>query len=261
MLSMNTDDTTKIVCREWDRGVHMPASLSGKLSFDEAYRVQLGLLAHLQARGEKQIGWKVGLTAEAIRKQFSAAEPCFGLLFESGHRKSGHTFQHSDLIEVGFENELCLTVGKALRGPGLTLDDIRQAVTHAAPALEIVENRGPFAQDIPLALADNAQQKAFVTGSAVALTGAGGPDGLATSNVTVFVNGASQEAAPATAVMGGGPLLSVVWLANKLAAFDRGIEAGQLIMAGSFTKQYRPAKGDTVEARFTPFGSVTAKFS
>ena len=256
---MTTDETIQILCREWDAGRHMPAALRGELSFDEAYRVQLGLLAHLEAKGERQVGWKVGLTADAIRAQFGATEPCFGILYASGHRPSGHVFAHADLIKPGFENELCLTIGTTLRGPGVTLDQARRAVTHAAPAMEIVENRGPFAQDIPLALADNAQQKAFVTGSPVRLDLSA--DALPKATVAVVVNGAEVERAPATAVMGGGPLLSVVWLANKLAQFGRTVERGHLIMAGSFTKQYRPAKGDTVEARFAPFGTVTARFA
>ena len=168
---MDTNTTIQLLCREWDAGRHMPAALMGKLSFEQAYRVQLGLLAHLEAKGERQVGWKVGLTADAIRAQFGATEPCLGVLFASGHKPSGHTFTHADLIEPGFENELCLTVGTRLRGPGVTLDQVARAVTHTAPALEIVENRGPFARDIPLALADNAQQKAFVTGTAVRLDG------------------------------------------------------------------------------------------
>ncbi len=179
---MTTSEHIETLCREWDAGRHMPPSMMGKLSFDEAYRVVFGLLAHLEGKGERQVGWKVGLTAEAMRAQFGAKEPCLGILFASGHRDSGHVFKHSDLIAPGFENELCLTIGKTLRGPGVTLEAVAAAVTHVAPALEIVENRGPFAQDIPLALADNAQQKAFVTGAETALS-AGGAHALAAATV------------------------------------------------------------------------------
>ena len=47
----------------------------------------------------------------------------------------------------------------------MTLAQARAAISAAAPALEIVERRGDFAADLNLALADNAQQKAFVTGT------------------------------------------------------------------------------------------------
>jgi 2-keto-4-pentenoate hydratase len=107
-------------------------------------------------------------------------------------------------------------------------------------------------------MADNAQQKGFVTGAPVAL-GPANRD-FARSRVNVLVNGAPREEASGAEVMGGGALLSVVWLANKLAEFGRPLEAGMRIMSGSFTKQYALAKGDVIEASFEPFGHVRAQF-
>lgn len=239
-------------------GRHCPAGWQGRLSMDDAYAVQLAMLDRRVAAGEAQAGWKVGLTAAAMRAQQGVFEPCFGYLLAGGQRASGHAFSFDDLIAPGFENELCLTVGAPLRGPGIGLDEVRAAVTHAAPALEIVEKRGAFAADLPMSMADNAQQKAFVTGPAVALDGTNGD--LAKAEVTVYVNGSLAERASGSAVMEAGALLSVQWLADKLAAFGRHIEPGALIMSGSFTKQYPIAKGDTVRAAFTPFGTVEARF-
>lgn len=61
--------------------------------------------------------------------------------------------------------------------------------------------------------------------------------------------------------MGTGPYASIQWLANTLGAYGRALEPGMLVMAGSFTRQYPIAAGDAVEARFSPFGSVTAQFA
>ena len=158
----------------WDaasRGVYYPSQWRGKLSMDDAYRVQLGILARHVAAGERQAGWKVGLTARAMQIQQRVHEPVFGVLLESGNRPSGTVFRFDELIQPGFENELCLTIGATLRGPGVTVDAARAAITAAAPALEIIERRGDFAADLPLALADNAQQKAFVTGPPASATG------------------------------------------------------------------------------------------
>ena len=60
--------------------------------------------------------------------------------------------------------------------------------------------------------------------------------------------------------MGEGAVLSVQWLANKLAEFGRSLDAGSLVMSGSFTKQYPLGAGDVVESHFTPFGRVGARF-
>ena len=239
-------------------GNFMPPAWRGKLSMDAAYQVQLAIMRRRIGLGERQTGWKVGLTAAAMRAQQNVHEPCFGYLLASGHRPSGYRYDFNGLIAPGFENELCLRVSTVLRGPDVTLAQVAAAVTHAAPALEVIEKRGNFTDDLPLAMADNAQQHSYVTGAEIALTDA--HRDLGGAKVDVLTNGVLQETAPGAAVMGEGALLSVQWLANKLAEFRLGIEAGQVIMSGSFTRQYAIAKDMAVESRFSPFGIVTARF-
>jgi 2-keto-4-pentenoate hydratase len=237
------------------RGVHHPAAWQGRLTMDEAYRVQLGLLGRYVASGERHAGWKVGLTSRAMQEQQRVHEPVFGFLLESGNAASGTIFAHASLIRPGFENELCIAMGAPLAGPGVTLDQARAAIASVAPALEIVERRGDLTADLNLALADNAQQKAFITGPAVPL----GELDLAAVTVEVIVNDVSQERARGAEVLGT-PVASVAWLANKLAQYGRRLEAGVRIMSGSFTKQYLLSPGDRVEACFSPVGTVRAEF-
>lgn len=250
--------TAAALWAEWHRGRHMPAEWMGRLTLDQAYDVQLALLDRFAAIGEAQAGWKVGLTAAAMRAQWNIHEPCFGFLLKSGHKPSGTRFRSAGVIAPGFENELCLRIGTRLQGPGITLDQAIAAVSHAAPALEIVEKRGPFSEDIALAMADNAQQYAFVTGAEVALTEANRD--LAAATVEVDVNATVLDRAAGAEVMGGGGFLSVQWLANKLAEFGRALEPGMLVMSGSFTKQYPIAQGDRITSKFSPFGAVSAVF-
>ena len=75
----------------------------------------------------------------------------------------------------------------------------------------------------------------------------------------VSINGVEQELATGAEVLGT-PLESIRWLAGKLAGFGRRLEAGTLVMSGSFTRQYDIAKGDRVETAFRPFGTATAQF-
>lgn len=252
---MTIDRMVDTVWQGIQRGIHHPAELHGKLSLDDAYRVQFGLLARYDQAGERQAGWKVGLTAKAMQAQQGVHEPVFGFLLASGHRPTGTVFDFASLIRPGFENELCITVGTKLTGPGVTLEDARAAISQVAPALEIIEKRGDFRADLPLALADNAQQKAFVTGTAVPL---GGLD-LAAVTLDLTVNGVLQERARGAEVLGT-PVASIAWLANKLAEFGRSLEAGMRVMSGSFTRQYDVTRGDAVGARFEPLGLVSAEF-
>jgi 2-keto-4-pentenoate hydratase len=54
----------------------------------------------------------------------------------------------------------------------------------------------------------------------------------------------------------GNPLNSVIWLARKLPEFGRSIRAGDLIMSGSFTRQFQIEPGDRVDAAFLGIGNV-----
>ena len=74
--------------------------ICGHLSLDQAYRIQLGLVARRCSAGERQLGWKVGLTAEPIQQQFGFHEPVFGCVLDS--KPSGHVFGPDDLINPGF---------------------------------------------------------------------------------------------------------------------------------------------------------------
>jgi 2-keto-4-pentenoate hydratase len=139
----------------------------------------------------------------------------------------------------------------------VTVEAARAAIVAVAPALEVIERRGDFAADLGVSLADNCQQKAFVTGAPTAPLPA--EVRLADTTVEVAINGRSVERASGVAVMGD-PAASVAWLANKLADFGRAVEPGMRIMSGSLTRQYAMSRGDRIESRFAPFGPVRAEF-
>ena len=67
-----------------------------RLSREEAYRVQLGVLARHVAAGERQAGWKVGLTSMAMQAQQGVHEPVLGFLLQSGEQPSGTRFRHAE---------------------------------------------------------------------------------------------------------------------------------------------------------------------
>jgi 2-keto-4-pentenoate hydratase len=233
-----------------------PAEWIGRLDRETAYRVQLGILAHHVRGGDRHVGWKVGLTSKAMQIQQRVHEPVFGFLLASGDRASGARLPFAELINPGFENELCLTVGRTLRGPGVTNDQAQAALAAMAPAFEIIEKRGDFAADLNVSLADNAQQRAYVTGAAVPV-----PTGfdLAAVALELSVNGGAPDRATGAEVLGT-PAASIAWLANKLAELGLALEAGMKVMSGSFTRQYALTRGDRIAATFTPIGPVRADF-
>ena len=238
------------------QGEYFPSAWADRLAIDDAYRIQLGLIRDRCAQsGQRRIGWKVGLTARAIQQQFGFDEPVFGCLLEEGKITSGHAFKYSDLIRPGFENELCMELARDV-APGAPFEVVAASIGAIHPALEIIETRGDFVGQIALALADNAQQFAFVLGPPVPTAKAGD---LAKLVARVRVNGADVGEGRGDAVLGH-PFNSVAWLATKLESFGETLRAGDLIMTGSFTRQFPLAAGDRVETEFGGLGKVTAAF-
>src|SRR5262245_55913461 len=127
------------------RGEYFPTAWFDRLTLDQAYAIQLGMIARRVAGGERQIGWTVGLTAPAIQQQFGFHEPVFGCILES--RPSGYMFRRDELIRPGFESELCLHVSETLSGE-VDMATVRRAVDRVHPSLEIIETRGDLSAQI-----------------------------------------------------------------------------------------------------------------
>jgi 2-keto-4-pentenoate hydratase len=230
------------------RGEYLPAAYFDRLSLDEAYRIQLALIERRCVAGEKQIGWKIGLTSKAIQQQFGFHEPCFGCILET--RPNAHIFTAGELIKPGFETELCMRLGQPLAGP-VSMEEVHAAVAVVHPSFEIIETRGDPAQ-IELMLADNAQQHSVILGEPVALTPALQLDKV---EARVELNGAVVATGLGAAVLDH-PLNSVAWLARKLAEYGRSLQAGELVMTGSLVRQFPLAPGDCARASFSGIGTV-----
>ena len=251
-MTTTNDSLIEAFWQARQHGVYFPPAYFGKLTIEQSYAIQLGLIERRRAAGERQIGWKVGLTSPAIQQQFGFHEPVFGCVLDS--QPSGHVFAPTELIAPGFENELCMRLRVDLSGT-VTVDQARAAIDVVYPAMEIIETRGPFTEQIALALADNAQQKTVILGSPSAL-----PADLTAIEAHVSINGQPVATGTGDAVLGN-PLNSIVWLASKLGLYGRGLKAGEIVMTGSFTRQFPIAPGDKIETVFSGLGAVATEMS
>ena len=249
-----TIDLPRAVEEFWaarSRAEHFPAGYFDRLSLDEAYRIQLALIDRRCAQGERQIGWKVGLTSKAIQEQFGFHEPAFGCILET--RPSGHVFAAGELIGPGFETELCMRLGRPLAGE-VSLEEVQAAVAVVHPSFEITETRGDPGQ-IALMLADNAQQRSVILGEPIELTPTLRLDQVEAS---VELNGNVVATGIGAAVLDH-PLNSVVWLARKLGEYGRSLRAGEVVMTGSLVRQFPLAPGDRAWASFSGVGTVEVR--
>jgi 2-keto-4-pentenoate hydratase len=58
----------------------------------------------------------------------------------------------------------------------------------------------------------------------------------------------------------GNPAIAVAWLAQKVASFGVGLEAGHVVLPGSCTRAYDVKAGDAVVAAFEGLGTVSVSF-
>ncbi len=244
----------------WDaaaRGEHFPEALQGRLDVTAGYRTQQEMLARHLANGEVQGGWKIGFTAPAVREQFNSDAPVFGYLLESRGFSSGLSFSFGDMINPALESELCFTIGKPLKGPGITREQVQGAIAAVTPALEIIELRGNAAQDLGLGIADDVMQWGWVLG----------PDvrpypkdlDLGAVHATIRRNGAVVGDHIGRDVIDD-QLASLAWLANALADYGAGLRPGQRVLTGSFGRPLPISRGERWETVFEGLGTVAARF-
>ena len=255
---MDTQDAGKLLWESAQKGLYYPYALQGKLTLEEAYRVQLEVLSRMVAGGETQAGWKIGLTADAVRALFKSDTAVHGYLLQSNGFSSGYTFDHDQVTTPSIESELCFILRKDLHGPGVTPEAVLDALDGVCPAFEILERRGDMATDLPLGVADNVSQWSYVLGKPVKPY----PRALDLGQIRAEVRCNGQVVA---SVLGkdviDNQIHSIAWLANSLAHFGRSLEAGQVILSGSFHRPMPITKGDRWETRFSTVGNVTATFA
>jgi 2-oxo-hept-3-ene-1,7-dioate hydratase len=75
----------------------------------------------------------------------------------------------------------------------------------------------------------------------------------------LFRNGQIEETGIAAGVLNH-PANGVAWLADRLAAQGEHLEAGEVVLAGSFTRPVDIIRGDTFHADYGRFGSVSCQF-
>ncbi|MEN3375500.1 MAG: 2-oxo-hept-3-ene,7-dioate hydratase, partial [Hyphomicrobiales bacterium] len=140
--------------------------------------------------------------------------------------------------------------------PGVGLTDVLRATEYVVPAMEIVDARMVNPRKIFDTISDNGAAAGIVVGGRpvgpmdVDLRWVGG---------IMMRNSEIEETGLAAGVLGH-PAMGVAWLANKLGSLGVTLEAGHLVLAGSFTRIVVAHKGDTIHADFGPLGSISLQF-
>jgi 2-keto-4-pentenoate hydratase len=76
----------------------------------------------------------------------------------------------------------------------------------------------------------------------------------------VQLNGQEVATGLGSAVLGN-PLNSITWLARKLGQYGRRLRPGDIIMTGSFVRQFPLGPGDVAVAEFSGVGRVEVRIA
>ncbi|OUS80537.1 2-keto-4-pentenoate hydratase [Rhodococcus sp. NCIMB 12038] len=228
------------------------------MSIDDAYRVQLNQISQWESEGRTIAGFKVGLTSKAIQTQFGVDKPDFGHLFSDMILDGSRPIDIGRFISPRIEPEISFALRKDLKGPGLTIVDIVDAVDYAIASVEIIDSRiKDWKLTLPDTIADNASCGALVLGTTPLRIDAAD---LSLVGCVLSRNGEVVASGAGAAVLGH-PLQSLLFLANTLGAHGRTLPAGSVVLAGALTAAVPVAPGDRFTATFAHLGSVTASFT
>src|SRR5690606_26271456 len=101
------------------------------LTRDEAYTIQELQFRARENAGETLVGWKMGLTSEAKRKQMNLDSPLYGVLTDKMQVSSGGTFSLKGTIHPKIEPEIAFLIAKDLEG-AVTREQVLKACSGVA---------------------------------------------------------------------------------------------------------------------------------
>jgi 2-oxo-hept-3-ene-1,7-dioate hydratase len=234
------------------------------ITLDDAYAIQKAWIEIKIAAGRIVKGHKIGLTSKAMQSALIIDEPDSGVLLDDMFFADGGLVPTDRFIATRVEAELAFVMAKRLKGPGCTLFDVLNATDFVVPALEILDTRiervdpnTKATRKIFDTIADNAANAGIVLG--------GRPirpedTDLRWIGALCFKNGQLEETGLAAGVLNH-PATAVAWLANKIAPHGLALEPGQIVLAGSFIRPIETRKGDTIQADYGAYGSVSCYFA
>lgn len=234
-----------------------------EMTMDDAYAVQGAWVRQKIAAGRRVIGWKIGLTSKAMQYALNIDIPDSGVLLDDMAFEDGASIPEDRFIQPRIEAEIAFVMKTALKGHGVTLFDVLNATDYVTPALEILDTRivrvdpdTSKTRTIVDTISDNAANAGIVIGGRQMR-----PDALDMRWMGAIV---SRNAEVEETGLGAGvlnhPARGVAWLANRLAQYGDGIEAGQIVLAGSFIRPVEARHGDTIVGDFGPYGTISCHF-
>jgi 2-oxo-hept-3-ene-1,7-dioate hydratase len=233
------------------------------MTLDDAYAIQSAQIARKLAAGRRIIGWKIGLTSKVMQEALGIDTPDSGVLYDDMLFATGATVPPARFIQPRIEAEIAFVMKAALTGD-VTRAEVLAATDYVAPALEILDTRILRADPetgqprrIVDTVADNAANAGIVLGAERQPPEA---FDLRWTGAIMHKNGEVVATGLGAAVLDD-PVMGLVWLARRMEQYGQRIEAGQVVLSGSFIAPLECPAGTDIHADFGAFGAVSIKFA
>lgn len=249
--------------------IRQTTSVHPDMTMADAYRVQEAWKERKLARGQVLVGHKIGLTSRAMQAAMNITTPDSGFLTDDMVFEAGSTLSASRFCDPKLEVELAFVLAADLEAPAggaaLTVDDVLDATEYVVPAVELIAARS-FRRDpetgrtrtVVDTISDNAADAGIVCGGRRV-----GPRDIDLRWVGAlgYRNGIIEETGIAAGVLDH-PANGIIWLANRYRETGAGrLEAGQAILAGSFTRPIDVRAGDEFLFDYGQMGSFELAFN
>lgn len=232
------------------------------IDMDDSYAIQAEWVRQKIIAGDSIVGWKIGLTSRAMQAALAIETPDSGVLLDSMVFREGATIPRERFIEPRIEAEIAFVLARPLAGE-VTPEAVLDATHYVAPVLEILDTRilrkdpdTGCPRNVFDTISDNAANAGLVMGQPV-------HDfqsmDLRWIGSIVSKNDVVEETGLGAGVLNS-PALSVAWLAKRLSRYGNRIEAGQVVLSGSFIRPVEAPPGSVISADFGPFGRVGCHF-
>jgi 2-oxo-hept-3-ene-1,7-dioate hydratase len=234
------------------------------MTMDDAYSVQAAWQSLMLTRGERVVGHKIGLTSRAMQQSMNITTPDSGFLTDRMMYEAGAEISAGAFLDGRLEVELAFILGHDLKSADVTIDAVLDATEYVTPAVELIAAR-TFRTDpatgrtrtVIDTIADNAACGAVVLGGkAIAPRSVD----LRWVGALAYRNDSLEESGLAAAVLNH-PANGIVWLVRRYVELGMILEAGQIVLAGSFTRPIPIAAGDRFAFDFGPHGDFAVTFA
>lgn len=233
------------------------------MTLEDAYAVQQALIQVKLASGRRKVGWKIGLTSRAMQQALNITTPDSGLLLDDMVFAHGATVPKGRFIQPRIEAEIAFVMKSPLAGADCTRADVIAATDSVTPSLEILDTRilradpdTGQARIITDTISDNAANAGVVLSQERHAIDA---HDLRWVGAIVQRDGVVEETGLGAGVLND-PVTSVLWLARRMAEYGQVIEAGDIVLSGSFIRPIECPSGSEIQADFGAFGSVALSF-